>query len=140
MMSLLKDFDILATLQQAVTAAVAASTAPTTPIKYVDTKGFDPGSDQKYFEIVHIPSNASGDFWGDEKNYYGSIRLLLHWPKNGDGPYVPGAILESVSGYFSKGRLLSGVEISDIPDFTGVIEEDAELIYPVTIRYHSYIS
>jgi len=63
---------ILSALQQAVTAAVAASDDPNLPIKYLLLGNQGDGEwvvpiDQKYLELVWVPNNAD-DFWGDELN------------------------------------------------------------------------
>lgn len=124
-------------LQQGVTAAVAASTAPTLPVSYINTK-FTKPNDKKWLELVHIPNNINAGYWGGEKDYRGILRMIMHWPNDGQGVYAPLAILESISDYFTSGRLLQGVQISGIPDFTGAIFQGDELLLPVSVRYHSF--
>jgi hypothetical protein len=131
--------DIIGVLKRATTAAVLASTVPALPVAYLDLP-FNKPNDGKWLEIVWIPNNRTGDFWGDEKNYQGIYRLILHWPKKGDGVYVPLAALGSIADYFSKERVLSGVQIYETPDFTGSVPADGELLYPVSMRYQSYRS
>jgi len=128
---------IIASLQQGVTAAVAASSVPTLPVAYIDVN-FDVPSDGKWVEIVWIPNNRQGDFWGDEKNYQGLFRLVLHWPKDGGGIYAPLETLASIAGWFAKGRMVDGVQIYEQPDFTGSIPQDDETLYGCSIRYRSY--
>ena len=134
---------IIQALQTAVTAAVAASTSPTLPVKYlmVGTAGgpaFTPPADQKWLEIVWLPNNRTGDFLGDEKNHRGILRLVLHWPNSGGGVYEPVELLASITGYFTKGRLLSGVQVYATADPSGIIEQGNEVLLPVSILYQSY--
>lgn len=135
--------DILSALQQAVTAAVAASDTPTLPVKYllVGAAGgaaFTPPADQKWLELVWLPNNRQGDFLGDEKNHRGILRLVLHWPNDGGGVYAPTQALASICDYFTNGRVLSGVQVYATPDPTGFIEQGNEVLFPVSILYQSY--
>lgn len=137
--------DIIRALQRGVTAAVAASTAPTLPVKYVETGLLDANgavvpepNDGKWLEIVWIPNNRNSDFWGDEKNYQGLLRLVLHWPNSGGGVYTPLGVIGSIADYFHKGRMLSGVQIYEAADFTGTVANGDETLYPVSLRYQSY--
>ena len=75
-MSEMYDTMILKALQTATIEAVAASEMPTLPIKGVALT-FVPPNDQKYVELVFIPTNCN-DFWGNEKNYTGTFRIILH--------------------------------------------------------------
>ena len=134
---------ILEALQTAVTAAVAASTSPALPVKYLlvgSARGaaFTPPSDQKWLELVWLPNNRRGDFLGSDKNHRGILRLVLHWPNDGGGVYEPSELLSSISSYFYNGRLLSGVQIYGTPDPTGIIEQDSEVLLPVSVLYQSY--
>lgn len=136
---MMDDVTILRTLQQAVTAAVAASTLPALPVSYVDVN-FAVPANQKWLEIVWIPNNRQGDYWGDEKNYQGMMRLVLHWPKNGGGAYSPLDLLSSIAAYFNNGRLLSAVQIYASADFQGIIMGDDDALYPISMRYQSFRS
>lgn len=127
---------ILRTLQQGVIAAVAASTMPTLPVAYVGLN-LDVPNNQKWLEVIYIPNNIQGDLWGQDKNYRGIMRLILHWPKDGTSAYAPLGLMQSIAGYFWKGRLLSGVQIY-ATDLTGIVEEDDDRLFPVSIRYQSY--
>lgn len=134
----MSDSAILRVLQQAVRDhAVPQSIAPTLPVKYIDITFTVPNT-QKYLELVHIPNNRNGDFWGVEKNHRGLFRMILHWPKNGTGPYTPIETIESIAGYFKTNRLLDGVQIYEAPDFTGSLDMGQELLYPMGLRYQSY--
>lgn len=128
---------ILSALQQGVIEAVAQSDAPTFPVKYVG-RTFTPPDDQKWLELVWLPNNAGGDFIGDEKNYRGALRLILHWPNDDAGAYEAIATLSSIAAYFTKGLLLQSVQIYETPDLTGTLEQGTEMLYPATLRYQSY--
>src|SRR6476660_2008262 len=114
-MTIMQDGAILKVLQTAVIAAVAASVLPALPIKVVG-RTYVPENDQKWLEIVWIPNNPTGDFLGDDKNYAGMIRLVLHWPNNDAGAYSPIEVIASVAAYFTKDRHLGAVKISEPPN------------------------
>jgi hypothetical protein len=133
------DHTILEILQQATIAAVEASTVPELPIKFVSApNAFIVPDDQKYLEIVWIPNNRDNDHWGNEKNYQGMFRLVLHWPNNGAGAYAPLQALASVCGYFDKETRLQNVTISANPNSGGVIEQGTECLYPAAMRYQCF--
>lgn len=133
------DVDILETLQKATIAAVAASGTPNIPVKYIGRTqigvAFTKPDDGKWLEIVFIPNNPNGDHWGNEKNYAGIYRLVLHWPNNNEGAYEPMRVLASICAFFSKENRLQNVTISDNPNLTGVLEQGSELLVPASIRY-----
>ena len=52
------------------------ATLSTLPVKYVGVN-ITPPSDGKWFEIVHIPNNVEGEFWGSDKTYQGFFRVIL---------------------------------------------------------------
>jgi hypothetical protein len=134
------DGDILKILQQAVTAAVEASMIPTLPVKFYG-RTFDPeekAPDGKYLETVFIPNNPTGGYWGDEKDYMGMYRLILHWPNKDEGVYDPLDVLKSICSYFTKDRFLQIVKISDIPTLSSVQEIGSELLFPASLRYQSF--
>lgn len=132
----MKDGEILKVLQKAVMAAVTASTTPKLPVKYAGIS-FTPPNDNKWLELVMIPNNRS-DFWGDERNYQGMFRIILHWPNENAGAYGPIAVLASIASYFSKGLFLQDVQICETPNLTGVLESGTETLYPASIRYQSF--
>lgn len=135
---MMRDVEIFETLQTAVKAAVAASTTPNMGVKFMG-RTVAPPKDQKYLEVVLIPNNREGDFWGEEKNYQGIMRLILHWPVDDQGVYTPLNVVKSIASYFFNGQLLSGVQIYAKPNLMGVLEgEGGESLYPVSIRYRSY--
>lgn len=131
------DFVILDKLQQAVKQALAQSPTPTFPVAFVRVN-FDKPDDGKFLELVHIPSNRQGDFWGEEKNYQGSLRLIFHWPKDGTGFQGPSAVIAPIIGYFTKGLVIDDVKITEKPNYTGDIDATNEILYPYTLRYTCY--
>lgn len=132
---------IIRALQQGTIAAVAASTTPALPVKYleVDADWQEP-DDGKWLELVWIPNNRTNDFWSKAKNYQGLFRLVLHWPNNGGGVYAPLSVIGSIADWFDQGKMLSGVQIVELPNFTGAIAQPSETLYPVSIRYVSFRS
>jgi len=128
---------ILRALQNGVRDAVAESVMPTLPVAYVDVK-FDKPNDQKWLEVVHIPNNDNSAFIGQEKNYMGLLRLVLHWPNVGAGSYTRLDLLGSIADYFTKGLMLDGVQIVQAADYTGALREGDEVMYALSIRYVSY--
>lgn len=137
MSATIQDGVILKTLQTAVIAALAVSTLPALPVQYVG-RSLTPPADQKWLEVIFMPNNPSNGYWGDEKDYMGALRLILHWPIDDEGAYAPIAALSSICAYFSKGLWLNAVKITDVPAFSGMIEGSGELLYPATIRYNSF--
>ena len=128
---------ILRDLQAGVVAAMAASSDPDLPVKYLDV-AFTVPNDKKWLEVAVIPNNRVGDFWGNEQVHQGLMRLILHWPNNGAGIYTPITLLGSIAGYFSVGLVLSTVQVYEVPGFTGGLPEGDEVLYPASIRYRSY--
>ena len=132
---------ILEALQKAAITAVAASIDPTLEIKVVG-RTFTPKADVPYLEIVHIPNNIDGEFWGDEKTYRGLFRLLFHFPLLDEGAYPAMTLISSVCSPFTKEAVFTSggisVKVYEEPDLTGVIEAPPNMLYPVTIRYMSF--
>lgn len=131
---------ILAALQGAVRDnAVPDSIMPTLPVKYVGRTITVP-NDQKYLELIWIPNNRNGDFWGAEKNHQGLFRMVLHWPNNNLGAYSPIDVIESIGSYFTKDCLAPDIIITETPDFRGPLEMGHETLYPSQLRYQSFRS
>lgn len=132
--------DILKALQDAVTASRLGTTIPTMPIKYVGISAVQ-GID-KYLEIVHVENDRPNDFWGDERNYQGSLRIILHWPVAGDGAMPGKRYMDAIANYFVKGRILrygsANVQIYQPPLSMGVLESGAELLFPLVIPYRCF--
>ena len=132
------DSNILSALQTATTAAVAVSSIPTLPIKYVGLT-FVPPNNQRYLECVFLPSNILNGYWGQSRVYRGAYRLLLHWGIDGGGPYVPLDHLQSIANYFSKSRVLaSGVRILNEANIGGPVEVESDVIWPATVDYRLF--
>lgn len=134
MTSELYDGEILKILQKATTDAVNASIMSDLVVRYVGV-AIKPPDNQKYLEILFIPNNRTDDFLGDEKNYRGLYRLILHWPNNAEGAYPAIDVLKSICSFFSKGMWLDTVKITVNPDMKPVIENGAELLYPAGLQY-----
>lgn len=132
---------VIRTFQDAVKLAVAASDTPLLPIKFKG-RTFTPPDDQKYVEVVFIPNNPDGEFWGSEKTYQGIFRLVLHWPNDDKGIYEPLEVIENVSSYFTKQKkLFTGnfaLNIYEEPKLLGDIEAGNETLYPVSMSYRSF--
>lgn len=136
-MSEMYDPVILRALQKATIAAVAASSTPTLPIKGV-SNGFEAPNDQKYLECVFITNNVENEHWGDEKTYQGMFRMILHWPNDGEGPYIPMNALASICSYFSKGEPLGDVRLTTSPNMLSPLEAGKENLYPASVRYSCF--
>lgn len=130
---------IVEALQKATIDAVKNSTVPTMPVKVLG-RTFETPNDGKYLEIVHIPNNVLGEFWGDEKTHRGLWRLLLHWPVDDAGQYPPLDALASICTPFVKGALFPPVKIYEKPDYAGAIEGSPSRFFQVSIRYMSFQS
>ena len=132
---------ILEALQKATTAAVNVSTVPLLKVKYLG-RVFNPPDNGQWLEVVHIPNNVNGEFWGSGKTYRGLFRLLLHWGVDDAGVYDPLDLIASIAAHFPIGATFQSggvqVKVYQDPDLTGVIEAAPELIFPVTIRYESF--
>lgn len=134
---------ILEALQKGVIAAVAASSTPTLPVKYVG-RNFTPPESGGWLEVVFIPNDITDEFWGTSKTYRGLFRLIFHWVINDSGAYSVMDLANSVSGYFAKGLTLNDtgnnvtVRITDNPNHMGVIEEAPEILVPVSVRYQFF--
>ena len=137
---------VLKTLQTATLAAIAASDTPDLPVK-MKGRTFEIPNDQKYLVVVFIPNNQSDRCWGEEQVYQGIFRLVLHWPVDDKGVYDPIDIVDfensgSVASYFTKTNALRtggfGVNITQVPKLTGVIEAGHESLFPVSMSYRSF--
>lgn len=140
----MKEKEILQALQKGVTAAVAASTSATLPVKYLG-RTFKPPVDGKWLEIIFIPNNADDECWDDTKTYRGILRLLLHWPMSDEGFYDPLDLISSITNGLRKGTILHDtdntvqVKITENPNLTGAIEEAPQAMFPCSIRYQCFV-
>ncbi len=126
--------------QKSVTTLVATF-ATSIPVKMLG-RTFKPPNDQKYLEVVIIPNNNIGRFWGDEKLYQGIFRLILHWPIDDEGVYNPLEIVALIESYYKKSNTLRiddlTLKIYKNANFTGMIETSKEVLFPVSIEYRSF--
>lgn len=134
---------ILEALQKGLIAAIAASTAPTLPVKMVG-RNFKPPISGGWLEVIQMPNNITDEFWNTGKTYRGILRLLFMYPMEDAGAYPALTVAESVASYFTKGLKLNDlantvtVQIMDNPDFKGVIEEAPNMMLPISIRYQCF--
>lgn len=118
--------------------------AGTLPVKYLSVN-FKVPSDDKYLEIIYAPNNVENEFLDRGKTYRGILRLLLHWPKDNKGIYLPMQELERIAGFFEKGKILTDDEkkikviLTDEPNLTSCLEEESSLLLPLTIKYNCFI-
>jgi hypothetical protein len=136
--------DILTALQKGGIAAInttVVAPAQPLPIKAIG-RVLDKPDALRYFEFISIPNNRIGDYWGNERTYQGIFRILLHWTIDDQGAYPPLHLLDTVANYFTKEtRFRSGeadVQIYGEPDLGGIITSNAELIYPLSLRYRDF--
>lgn len=129
----MKDSELLALLQLHVFNAVQDSFVPTLPIAYVDT-AFRVPADKKWLEILRATNNQS-PFLSTGTVYAGSVRLLLHWPKDGGGAKEPMELAESIAGYFFKSRMMDGIKIEQQALTSDSVKTDTDILYPITFRY-----
>lgn len=126
---------ILQALQQHVIAAVASSTYPTLPIKFVDV-AFATPNNQKWLELVFIPNNPADRTWGDEEVNRGIFRMILHWPNNGAGAYAPLELVASIMSSFSKDTKIGGLlQVLNKPKTMSTLQQGSENLYPVSVEY-----
>jgi len=136
---------VLEALQKAVTAAVAATTFPEVAVKYVGRQ-FTIPSDDKWLELVYIPNNIIGEFWGTEKTHRGVLRLLLHWPMDDAGAYPPIDALQPILDGFVKGVKYEDlgqnvkVQVTETPNILNVIEDAPEILVAASVRYNFFSS
>lgn len=129
--------EVLQALQTAVIAAVAASSMPALPIKAIG-RTLSPPNDQKYLEIVHIPNNPTDEFWNEERNFRGFLRLILHWPADDAGAYPATTVRDSVASYFTKDRVAGPIKFYDHPSSMQAIGAGQEQLFPLTVPYRCF--
>lgn len=132
---------ILQALQTQLIAARDASAVPLMPIKMVG-RTYDGSADQPFLESIFIPNNIDGEFWDSGKTYRGLYRVILHWPNDDKGAYDPMDYISSIADGFPKGLKLqvdsTYVKIYEEPNYLGDIEQTAETLYPISIRYECF--
>lgn len=104
---------------------------------------FNPPNDQKYIETVIITNNQA-DYWGDEKQYSGIVRVILHWPMDDEGIFYPMTICGQICATLVKGlELRFGVarlQIITVPMPLDPIPDGQEILYPVSFAYSSALA
>lgn len=138
-MTLMYESAIIEALQTAIIAAVGNSPA----LKCIN-RNFDPPSDGKWWEIVHIPNNVENELWADGKTFQGIMRLILHWPQDDSGAYRAVNEAQRVANQLKKGNVYADannlvvVKIQDHPNLTGSIEQSPSFMLPLTLRYSCF--
>jgi len=126
-----------------VSAAVAASSLPTLPIKFPGRKFTIPG-DNKYLEIFTIKANPTGEYYGNERTYQGTLRGLLHWPLDDAGAIPILTFLDELAGLIPKGARYAvdtyWIMIYDTPDVGNEVEDRGDRFYPISWRYRCFYS
>ena len=136
---------VLEALQKGVITAVAASDLPAANVKYVG-RVFNPPDDAEWLELVYIPNNPTGEFWGSQKTYRGVLRLILHSPMKDQGIYGQIDTLQSILDNLNKGTRLADegqnviVKVTEVPNILNTIEEPPEILIPASIRYSFFSS
>jgi len=131
---------VLEALQKAVIAAVAPTNIP---VKYIG-RTFKVDSTDKWVEIVYIPNNIANQYWDDAKTYRGIMRLVLHWPVDDSGIYSALVIANQISDGFVKGSKFADlgenvvVNITDLPNVEGILEQSPGIMIPITLRYNYF--
>lgn len=133
----MKEADILRALQNAAKQAVAGSLRPLIPIKFLQGTWQQP-EDGVYWELVRIDNNVDNATWGDERQFRGLFRLLLHWTAAQTGAYIPLEIAQSVADHFTKGRFFDRVKVTDVPNVSGPIENPPDVMYAIGVRYETF--
>jgi len=130
---------VLQALQTNLIDVVANSSNPTLPVKMV---GRTIPSADEWLEVLFIPNNMIGRYWGKEKVFKGIFRLVLHRLNVDAGAYSGMDLMEEFAIGFDKGTtLLNGslpLKIVNNPEVTGVLENGAEVLFPLSIRYQSF--
>jgi hypothetical protein len=129
---MMRDSELLATLQQRIRSAVVASSRPTLPIAYVDVP-FTPPQDKRWLEIIRFADNNQ-PYLDAGTLLKGSVRLLLHWSKGG-GSLAPMQLCESIAAQLPKGLRFSGISVSQAPLTGDPIQTDVDVLYPMTMKY-----
>lgn len=129
---------VITALQQSLIAAIATTTIPTIPVKFLNV-AFNVPDDGKWIEPIHIPNNPPDTTWGDEQVYRGIYRIILHWPNLGQGSYDAFNFMKPIVNYYIKNRKLNGVlSLLNRPKLTTVTEEGKGLILPFSFEYLSF--
>lgn len=135
--------DVIQSLQASVIAAVAASSKPTLPVKFInvvnDNVPIPPVDNSEWLELIWIANNPSDTTWGDEKVYRGIFRLVLHWPNDGAGSYPAITLMESIKASYHKDVLMGEkLKLLNQPRLTTINDDAKELQLIVSLEYSSF--
>lgn len=139
------DSEIPIVLQEAVKSAVETIQPVQLerfPIAYLRTN-FEPPKTRKYWEIIHIVNNPPDQYHDDGPQIYrGIFRVILHWPKSGDGDKEPTEWIGMLAQELRKENQLFGdsiaVTITTKPKLDTPLVNDDDLIYPLTMTYSCF--
>src|SRR6478752_7780669 len=129
--------DILQALQTSALAAFNVNDLKTvlnwdetTHVKVIG-RTFTPPSDGNYLEFAQVVNNRPDDYFGSERVYQGSFRIILHWMPDDEGAYKLMRYIDQLGDFFPKDKLLQSgqatVKIYENPSASGVIENGSEL-------------
>lgn len=128
---------ILEGLQKAVITAVGSKMA----VKPIG-RTFEPPADKPWLELVHIPNNVTGEFWGKEKTYRGLFRLLFRFPLLDVGAYPHLRTISDICTLLPKGSIFTAggvsIKLYEGPDLMGAMEDPPHMLYPVQLQYISF--
>lgn len=134
----LTETQVITALQQSVISAVAQSSTPTLPIKFLNV-AFTKPSNGKWLELVYLPNPPSDQSWNDERIYRGIYNLILHWPNDGGGSYSVTDLAESIMRKYNKSKKIDGrLSLLRQPRVSNVIEADKELVIVISLEYTSF--
>lgn len=111
-----------------------------TPTKW-PLRTFNIPNDGKWIEVIQIRNNPSDEYWNEEKIYQGLVRVLLHWPASDEGAIEPTGIIDNAAEALPKGNVsLPPVRVVfyDNPDVGTPVEDGADNIFPLTLRYRCF--
>lgn len=132
--------EVIEALQASVVTAVASSTNPNMPVKFLNVS-FNVPDSGAWLELIYIPNPPPDPMWGNEKIFRGIFRILLHWPNNGGGSYQALTYLDNIASSYDKYKLInSKLHLLKNPRLSSVIEKDKELLLPLTLEYCSFLA
>lgn len=129
---------ILEALQKRLTEAVAASSEPDTPVKYMGIAQ-DRSNLSKWVEAVFIPNNPDGVFWGSEEEFRGIFRIIISKTMDGRAPYDIMKYADELGKFFNKGQKFSfdefAVMVYDKPKLMTISEVAPNISVSISVRY-----
>jgi len=131
------DRDILEEFNQLVKVAAPLGGISVDRISFPQSR-FTKPNDNKYLEVIFIPNNPPDTNWSNEQLFQGLFRLILHWPKDGSGPYTPMDNIRKIAAHFVKGAYYEKFSIYQEPKINSTLDEEHEVLYPATIFYRSF--